>query len=349
MDDLLIVGGGPVGLGAAIFAAQSGLSVRVLEAQPGVIDKACGEGLMPGGVRALQNIGVNIPAYKPFKGIRYVEGKKSAEGHFRSGPGWGIRRTVLHEAIRDRVLELGIPIEHQRVDEVTQNGVFVTANGFRGRYLIAAYGLRSPLRRSYGLQVSQTGPARYGLRRHFQMLPWSEYVEVHWSPYAEAYVTPVDNNLVGVAILFGERFRIELSGGSGKFYHRALQEFPSLSDRCKTPCSSIRGAGPFKTVLSTRVKGRVLFAGDAAGYLDPITGEGLRLGLASAEAAVAAVQRRDPQSYDQQWFRMTRRYWWATSALLALRQQEILRRRIIPTLRCFPRLFNQILSELESG
>ena len=51
--DLCIAGGGPVGLATALYAAREGLAVVVREPRPGPVDKACGEGLMPGALAAL--------------------------------------------------------------------------------------------------------------------------------------------------------------------------------------------------------------------------------------------------------------------------------------------------------
>ena len=72
MHDLLIAGGGPTGLGAAIMAAQAGLQTTVFEPNEGVIDKACGEGLMPGAVAFLETLGVRPATAHPFVGVRYI-------------------------------------------------------------------------------------------------------------------------------------------------------------------------------------------------------------------------------------------------------------------------------------
>ena len=87
-SDLLIVGGGPGGLATALHARRLGLSVIVAEPRENPIDKACGEGLMPGGLAELTSLGVD-PAGMPFHGIAYASEHHRAEARFRSGPGRG--------------------------------------------------------------------------------------------------------------------------------------------------------------------------------------------------------------------------------------------------------------------
>ena len=98
----------------------------------------------------------------------------------------------------------------------------VRAGGLRARYLAAAYGLHSPIRRSLGLAMPSGGSRRWGIRRHLQIAPWTDYVEVHWAPGAEAYVSPVADDCVGIAILTSRR------GG----FDSHLEEFAALKDRC---------------------------------------------------------------------------------------------------------------------
>ncbi len=350
VDDLLIIGGGPVGLASSIYAALAGLAVRVLETKPGVIDKACGEGLMPGGAKALAEMGVNIEACVPFKGIRYIENGREAIGNFQNGEGLGIRRLVLHDAMRKRALELGVIIEEHQAKEISQTSEFVTVDTYQARYVIAADGLKSPTRRKLALEKKKKHFARYGLRQHFKVAPWTDnYVEIHLSPLAEAYITPVSHDTVGVAILFGDKLRSKLRGAEGGFYKASLKEFPALQKRLENvePCSSIKGAGPLKTVLKKRAEGRILMAGDAAGYLDPLTGEGLRLGFVSAKTAVKAICNETHEQYDKEWKLMTRRYWFSTSMILEVRKNSVLNKLVVPTLARFPRLFDWILAYVE--
>ncbi len=98
--DLFVVGGGPAGLAAALAARKRGLQVIVADRAQPPIDKACGEGLMPDGVAALREFGVELTAGDgvPFRGIRFLDGELQAEACFpNSECGFGIRRTRLHE------------------------------------------------------------------------------------------------------------------------------------------------------------------------------------------------------------------------------------------------------------
>ena len=102
MMDVIIAGGGPSGLAAAIMARQAGLAVTVYEPRPFPVDKACGEGLMRPAINVLESLGIQDLPGVDFVGIRYVDGGRAAEGRFRHGTGRGVRRTVLQRALRDR-------------------------------------------------------------------------------------------------------------------------------------------------------------------------------------------------------------------------------------------------------
>ena len=105
--DLAIVGGGPAGLSTAIHAARAGFRVTVLERHEGPQDKACGEGLMPQGLRALEDLGalslVDRACAAPFRGILYAqEDGRSVTARFTRGEGMGIRLRMLRVPARSR-------------------------------------------------------------------------------------------------------------------------------------------------------------------------------------------------------------------------------------------------------
>ena len=171
MLDLIVVGGGPAGLAAAIHARQCGMTVRVFEPKRTPIDKACGEGLMPPAIAALDQMGVERPQGVHFQGIRYVDGDHQAEGQFSDGPGLGVRRTELHRVLSNRVDELEIEVLSEAVREWSQDNEGVTVNGHRARWMIAADGLHSRIRNELGVNQPPRFPARLGVRRHYSIAP----------------------------------------------------------------------------------------------------------------------------------------------------------------------------------
>ena len=345
-SDILIVGGGPTGLSAAIFCALKGLQAEVWEPKSGIIDKACGEGLMPAAIEKLQNMGVQINTSHEFLGIRYIEHGLIAEGHFPQGPGQGVRRLVLHEALMQRAKELGVRFQQRKLQNIHSEKDYIVADGQIFSYALAADGLNSPIRRNLGLDLPPKRPKRLGMRRHYAQKPWSSFVEVYWSPQAEAYVTPVSDNQVGVAILYYKDIHLSQDISQSK-YDQLLQLFPDLCEKLQgEPSSILRGAGHFERRSKTKVHGRILLIGDAGGYLDPLTGEGIRLGLDTAEAAVECISHHQPQKYNRLWKIHTLKYWVLTDGLLFIRRFSILRKLIVPTMHRLPRIFSRIIGML---
>ncbi|GGP07313.1 NAD(P)/FAD-dependent oxidoreductase [Nonomuraea glycinis] len=336
MIDVLVAGGGPAGLATAIHAALAGMEAVVVEPRATPVDKACGEGVMPGGVAALAAMGVTVPGH-PLRGIHYLDARREARATFHRATGLGVRRTLLHAALAQRAAELGVKTITGRITEVAQDGDGVRAAGLRARWLVAADGLHSPLRRSLGLDLPARGVRRYGQRRHYRMTPWTDFVEVHWSGGGEAYVTPVGHDLVGVAILS--------SGRRG--FEEHLSAFPGLVERLRGPAvTPVRGAGPLRQHVRARRSGRVLLVGDAAGYVDALTGEGISLAVRSAEILIRCLREDRPQDYEGAWLRLSRTHRLLTGALVQAARRPGTARLVVPAARALPRLFTSIVRML---
>jgi len=334
--DLLVAGGGPAGLATALYGRRAGLDVAVVERRTGPVDKACGEGLMPHAVAQLDRLGVS-PKGKAFQGISYIDGARRVTAPFRSGSGRGVRRTTLHAALLDAAATAGVRMVHGDIGAISQDANCVRCGEFRARYLAAADGLHSPVRTALRLAVPSDGRRRWGIRRHFQMAPWSDNVEVYWSADAEAYVTPVADDCVGVAVLTSRR--------SG--FQRHLDAFPALKDRVDGYAHGPdRAAGPLRQRVRYRRAGRVLLVGDAAGYVDALTGEGLGIAFSGAELLVGCVLADQPADYDSQWRAMSRRYRFLTAAVLRAGAIGPVRSRIVPAASRFPMVFSALVNRL---
>src|SRR5208282_3982835 len=153
----------PAGLAVAIVAAEQGLSVVAVSRNKIPPDKACGEGILPPGVKALQRLGIadrfDHSTSCPFAGIRFIQEDGSAASAFIPSPGLGIRRTVLVEALARRAQELGAVLRNRCSvygfkASSSEAAVFTTDGEICGRLVVAADGLHSSLRKASGLEAT---------------------------------------------------------------------------------------------------------------------------------------------------------------------------------------------------
>jgi len=338
--DLVIAGGGPAGLATAIRAKIEGLEVILLDASQPPIDKACGEGLMPDGVGLLLGLGIEIAGVetRPFRGIRYLDGELTAEGVFPGKPGLGIRRTALHQALTRRAEELGVDLRWgTRVRGLSANGFETDTGAVTGRWLVGADGRVSRVRRWADLDGRGRVRRRVGLRRHYEIEPWSDLVEVYWVDGCEAYVTPVGERLVGVAVL---------SDGGRAVFEDSLGRFPALAARVvDAPVASTdRGAGPLEQRCGRVAWKNLALVGDASGYVDAITGEGLSLAFHQAFALVEALSAGDLMDYARAHRRIGRYPNAITRLLLFVERHPRLRRRVMRSLAGDPTLMSRFLA-----
>jgi flavin-dependent dehydrogenase len=357
LTDVLIVGGGPAGLAAAIALRQKGATVTVVDARQPPIDKACGEGLMPDALDNLSQIGVDLSgsASAPFCGIRFVDhqpgGHKAtadfATSQARANHGVGITRQALHTAMVATAQAIGVNFRWQsRVDLSHPDRVELNKQPIAYSLLIGADGTASRVRRWANLERGATYSRRYGFRQHFQvdpsMTPSPSHVEVHWGRLGQAYITPVSDGLVSIATVARDpHHRL----------HDVLEDMPQLREqlqRCSIPVTPnqqnpIRGALTTTRKLSHVVRGRVVLVGDASGSVDAVTGEGMGLAFRQALLLAECAAANDLARYNRLHASIQQSPQTMARTLVAMDRHAGLRRRAIAMLANHPDLFRRML------
>jgi flavin-dependent dehydrogenase len=339
--EVFVIGGGPAGLAAAIAARRRGFRVTVADGAEPVIDKACGEGLMPATQEALARLGVELPTNigYAFRGIRFVEKSEAVSADFPSGYGIGIRRTQLHECLRSEAEKSGVRLLWKTpVMGIEAGGVRLTNGLVPTRWIIGADGSHSRVRRWSELDTAVTHRQRFATRRHYKVRPWSEFMEIYWGNRVQGYVTPIGTEEVCV-VMMGETFE------DVKF-DRALSALPKLRERLASSELSSRERGAITVMHSLeRVwRGNVALVGDASGGVDAITGEGLRLAFQQAAVLAEGLASGDLRRYQSEHRMLARRPSWMGTMLKQLGRYDGVRERTLKMLHGNPELFGRLLA-----
>ena len=339
-SEVVVIGGGPAGIAAALAARQRGLEVTVIDSCVPPIDKPCGEGLMPDGVIALEKLGVTVPSIEaqPFRGIRFVSGGLSAEAVFPHGFALGVRRTNLHRVMVEHAERAGARFLWQTVvTGIERNGVLAGGGLLGARWIIGADGSGSRVRRWAGLDSHRRKNERYAFRRHYNLAPWSEFMELHWGRRGQLYVTPVGPEQVCVALI---------SRDSKLRMDEALEDFPEAARKLRGAehGSAERGAVSVTRKLARVTNGSVALMGDASGGVDSITGEGLCLAFKQAELLADSIVAGDLRGYQRGHRALARGPALMADLMLMLEQRHGLRDRVMRSFQREPRLFARMLA-----
>src|SRR5216683_5043565 len=337
---VLVIGGGPAGLAAAIAARMKGFDVTVADGAKPPIDKACGEGLMPSTMAALRELGVAIcPGDgQVFRGIRFVDAATSVAASFSGAGGFGVRRTVLHQKMVERAQECGVTLLwNTPVAGLSGDGAILGGTLVKARWIIGADGIHSRVRRWIGLDADARQEIRFAQRRHFRVKAWTDCMEIHWGQTAQAYVTPLSNDETCVALISRDsQMRLE----------DAWREFPKLAGylRHAEPSSAERGAVTLTRRLDQVYRGNIALIGDASGSVDAVTGEGLGLSFRQAIALADALGNGELERYQHAHRRLARRPNTMGRLLLFLDRYPSLRMRALRGLAKDPELFARMLA-----
>ncbi len=321
--DVVVVGAGPAGAATAILLAEHGLAVTVLERGRRARPKICGEYLSPEAGRVLDRLGalkaVDAAGAVPLAGMRItapdgtvLEGRYGAVGGFRPyrEHALGLSRAGLDGALLDRVRALPVDlreglrvtdvvVEHGRVVGVLGTNADGAPADIRARVVVAADGRASTLAHRLGCRRPHR-LARMALVTYVADLTDCRDVgEIFVDPPDYAILNPLAPERVNLSLVVPLAHAVPWRARLDDFFAARVKHLPHLARRL----AGARRVAPLQALgpLAYRVRppdlGGVLFVGDAAGFYDPFTGEGifsaLRGAELAAEVAAPALARGD--------------------------------------------------------
>lgn len=377
--DIIIVGASVAGASLAIALAPEGYRILLLERAVFPRYQPCGEGIMPQGVEILSTFGlleeVLARGGVRFRGMRYrnrrgvvAEAEFPAAGH---GGAYGvvIRRWNLDDLLLRRAesfpnveVRQGFAVtqviqENQVVKGVAGHPVDTPdrREAFFAPLIIGADGRHSLFPAACGLTRTYLPRRRFGVTGHLSGVDGSDpYVEVLLHPEGEIYIAPCDKGLTLVVILLEEESMPFFKGDLEGQYHAFLKEAEGFGGRAEASelVGPVFAVGPLGFTVEPCYRAGLLLVGDSAGFLDPITGEGMTLALRSVQAAVPLIRegfaagsfgQELGRRYAEDRFRLIEDVFLFTRLLLNVSRHKFIADRVIRRLSQDSPLFQKLL------
>ena len=339
--DLVVAGGGPAGLATAIHRRpRRARGRRRRTTRTGPVDKACGEGLMPHAVAAAAAASASSRRARRSTASPTSTVRPSRDRAVSApAPGAACAERRCTQALLEAATAAGVPLVHGDVGAVSQDATVGALQRFSrplpgGRRRPALADPRGP---RPGARIDRDA-RRWGIRRHIMVAPWSDCVEVYWSDGAEAYVTPVADDCVGIAILTSRRVGFD----------EHLDAFPALRRAGRRSGSRARPRGGPTAAEGPQPDGRAGAAGRRRGGICRRAHrrrprDRVRRGRAAREmrdgGPAAATMTAAGAG-------CRRRYRLLTAAVLQATATPAVRSRIVPAAAQFPGVFRGVVNLL---
>jgi len=314
--DVLVVGGGPAGSIAALVLARAGASVAVVDKARFPRDKACGDLVGPRGLQVLADLGVEEPAGIDLGDMVVIgpSGRRvllpSADGITYPGRARAVTRTVFDDRLRQAALDAGArPVEGRAAAPLGPDGDLrgfaVEAVGGATRrltadFVLGADGATSHVARVAGLVDGARVLWGFAVRSYIEQpvdLPvitlWDQR---RWRAFpGYGWIFPGPDGMANVGLGVGtlaDRSAGALAVQALPGFLRRLGQLGLLSPGADAPTPRLGGWLKMGMVGTTPARGRVLLAGDAAGLVNPLQGEGIAQAMTSGRAAARAIVER---------------------------------------------------------
>ncbi|GAC1530306.1 MAG: NAD(P)/FAD-dependent oxidoreductase [Vulcanimicrobiaceae bacterium] len=305
MADVVVVGAGPAGSACALALARAGIDVTIVERHAFPRRKVCGEYLNGGAVRALGALGVVAAVRtvaRPLRGVRLVAPRTAPLELSFPTPALACERALLDDALLAAARDAGATVVRGHAEDLVRDGARVagvvvrdTAGGSRAvpaRYVVGADGAGSLVARKLGLAVARRGVSRFALGGHYRGFgDLDEHVEMYVGTGAYFAINPLSPDRANVMVVVRAGDLAAWSGavddgmrGKAAQLGRGHRDF-AHAERLG-PRVSI---GPLAFDVGAVVAPGALLVGDAAGFLNPFTGQGVYLALRGAHDAAMAI------------------------------------------------------------
>ena len=318
--ELVVIGGGPAGAALAALAAERGVKTLVLEKARFPRDKVCGEFLSPEGCAVLARLGLlstlTAKGARPMDACLLADAKgRSVEAPLPDLPlagrtAFGISRAVFDEAllnhaaacgatIRERVTATRPILENGRVAGIASRPMRTDGSdeAIQATLVVAADGRRSMLQRALhpaiGDPLTTSPKSWFGLKAHFpdRTHGLSRRIELYVFDGGYAGLGPVEGGRLDLALIARVGALNACGNSPQRLFEERMLDNPLLKERLanEPACSPWKTIGPLRFNVRTPASHGAIFLGDAAGTIDPFSGEGMSNALRGAEMALPFV------------------------------------------------------------